>query len=67
MLSRFEVIVGHIGVVYRGDDAGAALAVFAEYVAESKTGTGRAGDEPVTLMDDGQIQFEYAGSRQEEV
>lgn len=51
---RYEVIVGNIGTVHSGSNKSEALKHWREYVRQSKTGTGRAGHEPVTLMIDGE-------------
>ncbi len=57
--THHEVIVGNIGTVYSGDKAIEASAKFDTYVADSKSGVGRAGDEPVTWMRDGEIHQEF--------
>jgi hypothetical protein len=56
---RYEVIVGNIGTVYDGDDLSEAERVYEEYVGQSKGGYGRAADEDVTLMGDGEPIQEY--------
>jgi hypothetical protein len=58
----FEVIVGNIGSVYSGNNYMKARAKFATYVKQSKSNLGRAGREPVTLMHNGEIKSEYAGT-----
>jgi hypothetical protein len=58
----YEVIVGNIGTVFASSnpkDASEALRIFREYVESSKSGVGRAGNEPVTLFYDGEIDDEY--------
>jgi hypothetical protein len=47
----FEVICGNIGTVYSGHSESEARAVYAEYVADSKSGYGRASGEQVYLAD----------------
>lgn len=56
---RFEVIVGNIGKVYQGDDASSALEVFIYYKQRSINNCGRGANEPVTLIDGENIQYEY--------
>lgn len=56
---RYEVIVGNIGSVYYGDDKEVAERKFDAYMAASQSGYGRAGNEPVTMMRDGEIYQEY--------
>jgi hypothetical protein len=59
---KWEVIVGNVGTVYSGSDESAARAKFASYVEISNGGAGRAGGESVTLMKDGDISEEHAGT-----
>jgi len=53
-----EIIVGNIGTVYSGSDAAEAEAKFDAYMVLSQQGYGRAGNEPVTWMRDGEIHAE---------
>ena len=46
---QFEVIVGNIGVVYRGDNRFDATVAYNTYVGQSKRGYGRAANESVIL------------------
>lgn len=57
----YEVIVGNVGRVHTGSNYNLAAAQFADYVAISKVGRGRAGGEDVTLMRDGDVvrSFDY--------
>lgn len=55
----YEVIVGNIGTVYTGRDAKIARETMQEYIRQSKSGVGRAGNEPVTLLLNGEIFDEY--------
>jgi len=57
--SLYEVIVGNIGVVYRGNDEADAVQEYEDYVVESKAGYGRAGNEAVVLMKDGEVYKEH--------
>ena len=57
--SEWEVLVGNVGSVYVGDDEAEARRKFDVYVESSKSGVGRAGDEPVTLMCDGEPVIEH--------
>ena len=62
-ISNYEIIVGNIGTVYRGTSRLEAFRIYHAYVELSKTDTGRGGDEPVTMMRDGDIAKEYEGIR----
>ena len=55
----FEVIVGNIGLVHRGRDYEKAKQDYDEYVRQSLSGRGRAGQESVTLYEDGEIKDEH--------
>lgn len=59
--AEFEVIVGNIGAIYRGNDYTIAHRTYTEQVNLSKSGIGRTGGEPVTLMVNGEIEREHAG------
>lgn len=57
----YEVICGNIGTVHEGYGQGKdARAVYERYVEASKMGFGRAGNEPVSLMCNGEPLEEYA-------
>jgi len=47
---NFQVVVGNIGTVYDGDDAGEATETYEEYAKQSRKGYGRAADEEVSLF-----------------
>ena len=47
--SAYSVTVGNIGMVWEGDDLDEATETYNEYVEQSQSGTGRAGNEEVTL------------------
>jgi len=59
--SAYSVTVGNIGMVWDGDDLEEATETYNEYVEQSQSGTGRAGDEEVTLWrhEDGEPIEEY--------
>lgn len=59
MSATYEVIVGNVGTVYQGDSAVSASRAFKGYVAQSKSGVGRAAGESVTRMKNGEIVEEY--------
>lgn len=59
---RYEVIVGNIGTVYDGGDVDEARKAFHEYVEQSKSGSGRAADESVTILRDGGFFDEHEGA-----
>jgi hypothetical protein len=52
---QYDVIVGNVGMVYSGSSRSEAARTFNEYMRISRSGHGRAGSEPVTLMQDGEI------------
>lgn len=54
-----EIIVGNVGTVHSGKKQDEAYKAFQEYVEISKQGQGRAGNEPVTWMRDGEPYLEY--------
>jgi hypothetical protein len=54
----YQVTVGNIGTVYDGDSLEEAEFAYKEYVEQSESGRGRAGNEEVTLWDGGEI-MEY--------
>ena len=54
-----EVIVGNVGTVESDVSLNVALKSYREYVKISKNNGGRAGDEEVTLMCDGEIMKDY--------
>ncbi len=58
---RYEVLVGNVGMVYRGGSQREALVQFNAYVTASKLDLGRAGGEAVTLFREGDIWQEYEG------
>lgn len=62
----YEVIVGNIGTVYSGTSKSDTTREWLTYVDQSKSGTGRAGNEPVTMFCDGEIVKEYVPSETEE-
>lgn len=63
---RFEVIVGNIGSVYRGTNKKEAFKKYHAYIELSKSGSGRAGGEDVTLMVNDEPLQEYGGSNTQE-
>lgn len=64
MKSLYEVIVGNVGTIYDGGSYREALKRFKTYVEISKSGSGRAGNEDVTLMRDGEIIKEHFGTQE---
>lgn len=55
----WEVLVGNIGIVFTSEREDAARWQFTYYLRQSRSGTGRAAREPVTLLLDGDIVAEY--------
>jgi hypothetical protein len=51
---EYQVIVGNVGTVYSGTDRAEADRDYSIYAEMSDAGQGRAGDEPVTLTEDGE-------------
>lgn len=64
--SRYDVIVGNIGMVYSGISRKDAESKFNTYVVQSKEKYGRASGETVTLMRDNEVIAETEGSLQSE-
>ena len=62
-MEDFEVIVGNIGTVYRGDSALDASLAFTHYVKASKRGEGRCADEDVTMLRGGEVTSEHFGHK----
>lgn len=58
-MDRFQVIVGNIGTVHSSNNWGMACKDYGDYKKQSKDGYGRAAGEPVTMMKDGEIEFEH--------
>ena len=63
---NYEVIVGNIGTVYSGGVHQSALNEFTIYRRKSLAGEGRAANEPVMLLRDGEIIREYSPETKEE-
>jgi hypothetical protein len=61
MKSTYQVVVGNIGTVYSGHSLKTASRDFETYRAQSESGRGRAGDEDVCIMRDGDIIREHIG------
>ena len=59
MKRLYEVIVGNIGTEHTGANRALAMRHYREYVSQSKSQRGRAGNEDVILMQDGDIYSEY--------
>jgi len=62
----FEVIVGNIGSVYLGKSMKKAKEHYLEYVSQSVSGYGRAGNEPVTLMNNDEPILEHYSPNDED-
>jgi hypothetical protein len=50
MKNKYDVVVGNIGTVFSGANKREALLVYSSYLKDSKSGTGNAGHEDVTLF-----------------
>lgn len=55
----YEVIVGNVGCVYRGECPLKADVAFHSYVKISRAGIGRAGNETVTKLRNGNVIQEH--------
>lgn len=60
-LHYYEVICGNIGTVYSGTDFDKADDTYREYVNQSMAGYGRAAEESVSLMENGEPIKEHFG------
>ena len=60
--ARYEVIAGNIGSVYLGNDRAVARERMQTYIEQSKSNSGRAGGESVTLFRNDEIFDEYIGT-----
>lgn len=56
-LNTFEVVVGNVGTVYRGDDFGEAVGTYSEYRELSQIGYGSVSGESVALFEGGDILY----------
>jgi hypothetical protein len=57
----YEVICENIGTVYSGSILATAIQVYREYIEQSDSGYGRASNEDITLLCDGEpIRSHYA-------
>jgi len=56
---RYQVIVGNIGTVYDAGDREWAQSNYDDYVALSKSRQGRAADESVVMLENGEVVAEY--------
>lgn len=61
MKHEFEVIVGNVGVVYKGSDRYEGHMCFMHYFDYSVHNVGRAAGESVTFMRDGDTIAEWLG------
>ena len=58
MIMKHEIIVGNIGTVYSGNYRHEAQKLYDIYVNMSQSGYGKASNEPVTWITDGDIYME---------
>ena len=56
---KYSVIVGNIGQAFESEDKAEAMLAFDDWVLLSKLEQGKAANEPVTLMEDGEPIREY--------
>jgi hypothetical protein len=59
-----EVVVGNIGTIHSGYHQPTAEQHYNNYVAQSKSGSGRAGGESVTHLKNGNVHREHIGSNE---
>lgn len=64
-MNKFQVVVGNLGTVYDGNDEKEACDTYDDYVSQSKNNYGRAGNEDVTLFEDGEPSDEHYGDCEE--
>lgn len=57
--NRYEVVVGNVGTVYDGKSKRDATSIYRDYCNISDMGRGRAGNEAVTLLHNGEIHSEH--------
>lgn len=57
----YEVSVGNVGTVYRGNDRADAYRVYKEYERNLKSGNAGRAEVPVTLFEFGELRAEYEG------
>jgi hypothetical protein len=62
----FEVLVGNIGTIYSGNNYMTACCKFQAYVTLSRTNSGRAAGESVTILQGGEIRKEYFGTLEDQ-
>ena len=55
MKNKYSVIVGNVGTVYDGENGFKAIQEYNAYVTISRAGSGRAGNEHVTLFKNGDV------------
>ena len=58
----YEVIVGNIGRVYRGEDKNEAQTLYQHYLTQSEAQHGRAAGEDVSLFENGEPIAEFTGA-----
>lgn len=56
---EYEVIVGNVGTVYRGTQRWEALVAYRTYRLQSYFDVGRTGNEEITLIEDGELIYQY--------
>jgi hypothetical protein len=61
-MKKYQVVVGNLGQVLDTGDREKATICYHDYLAISLSGQGRAGGEPVTMFEDGEIVREYTPS-----
>jgi hypothetical protein len=66
MTDHYELIVGNVGVVYRGNDGIHARNLWAEYVHYSQQDRGRVAGEPITLLKNDNILWDFMPTQTED-
>jgi hypothetical protein len=64
-MTHYEVVVGNVGIVHTCSMPIEACRIYGAYKDASLSGYGRAGGEPVTLLADGEVKYEYEGDGRE--
>ena len=63
-MDQYEVLVGNVGSVYKGNDLDEAIKDFHDYVRMSNEGVGRASYENVSFFKNGEpITFHYGRNK----
>ena len=65
-MTKYEVVVGNVGMVYNGKSKHEAWLVYMDYVGRAVLGIGRAAGEEVTLLKNGKVVMEHNGEGEQD-